>query len=561
MSLSVSSEPLHYTWWFPGAPVRVHISLALIQRMQDRLGKLPAGHVEEGLLFGKPLDSATEILDFQPASERITPRIMVTTPDSKGGCPLVGYYRTEPSDTLRLNENDFDLARDALAKPYQVFLVIQSLSFGPPAAAFFFHDRDGAMSDFSLMEFPFDAQLLAAEAREKISRSLTRASNLAAANAGLGQSADTPRLPRFRNRVLRIVVWGLVAAIAGSIGIALTVSPWRQWSDRIFRPPAGQTSIVTAPVSAQLQAMALRATRQNRDLSLTWNRDSSLIATALSGVISIDDGSAHRQITLTADQMRNGSILYSPSTDQILIRLTAFNASTSFTESIVVLLPAGEPTKQYRVAAPHTSSPTRAEVLGSIPAVKPSRSFTVPNFASNSASLPMPDLQEPPAVAASINPGAGPAGMNRLLSAPPPLSTDVLVHDNSVLIPGGSTVPRSTDRTMPPDAKSAPPEPSAQPITYEPPAVISTFPPRLQAGLQALVTKPMLVEVRVTIGENGKVIHANPLSREPDALSRALEDAAVNAARFSRFRSARRNNQPITGELVIRFVFKPQHQP
>ena len=84
---------------------------------------------------------------------------------------LVGYYRIELSDSLRLTGADLELAQACFTKPYEVFLVIQPTGFGPPNASFFFHDKNGKMAEFSLLEFPFDPSLLAGEERERLRRS------------------------------------------------------------------------------------------------------------------------------------------------------------------------------------------------------------------------------------------------------------------------------------------------------------------------------------------------------------------------------------------------------
>src|SRR4029077_14210101 len=98
----------------------------------------------------------------QPAAGRVS-EIVATVSQDGGKRLLVGYYRAEAGDSLRLNDGDLSLARTFFAQPYQVFLIIQPTGFGPPNASFFFHDGDGKMAEFSLMEFPFEPSLLVGE--------------------------------------------------------------------------------------------------------------------------------------------------------------------------------------------------------------------------------------------------------------------------------------------------------------------------------------------------------------------------------------------------------------
>jgi len=164
-----SSGVSPYVWWFPGSPVKVHLSLDVVRRLKEQLQLAGGKAVVEGLLFGHAAEGATEVLDFQPAAGSVADALASLAKDG-GKRFLVGYYRTETGEHLRLNENNLSLARTCFAQPYQVFLVIQPTGFGPPNAGFFFHDSGGKMAEFSLMEFPFEASLLAGEERDRLKR-------------------------------------------------------------------------------------------------------------------------------------------------------------------------------------------------------------------------------------------------------------------------------------------------------------------------------------------------------------------------------------------------------
>ena len=97
--------------------------------------------------------------------------MIATLPNDQSKRSLMGYYRTEESETFHLNAKDISLAEECFRKPYQVFLMIHSNGFGAPNATFFFHDGDRKMADFAFLEFPFDPSLLAIEERDRIQRS------------------------------------------------------------------------------------------------------------------------------------------------------------------------------------------------------------------------------------------------------------------------------------------------------------------------------------------------------------------------------------------------------
>ena len=217
----------YYVWWFPGSPVRVHLSLDVVRRLGEQLQTAPA----QGFLFGKTADGATEILDFQSSPGPIPESVAALTED--GGKPLlVGWYRT--GESLALNDGDRALARTFFAQPYQVLLAIQRAEFGPPTASFFFHDPDGKMAEYSLMEFPFEASLLAGEERDRLRRSQEAAARRSAALQpadSRGAAAECPASPpRFAGASLhrsRFSSRSLRSASAGGRSVARSAPPPR----------------------------------------------------------------------------------------------------------------------------------------------------------------------------------------------------------------------------------------------------------------------------------------------------------------------------------------------
>jgi hypothetical protein len=75
-----------------------------------------------------------------------------------------------------------------------------------------------------------------------------------------------------------------------------------------------------------------------------------------------------------------------------------------------------------------------------------------------------------------------------------------------------------------------------------------------------MVVSMVEVEVKVQIDESGRVITAEPL---PNAkpVSNFLVSAARNAALGWRFDSARRGDQPVASELVLKFQYRPAGRP
>src|SRR5262249_12586029 len=97
--------PSHYTWWFPGSPVRVRLALSVVQRLEQNLA---AGSGKEGVLLGSASAQITEIIDIAATSDdgpHSILEIVESTPRS-GPFQPVGYYRLHHDPVLRLNADD-----------------------------------------------------------------------------------------------------------------------------------------------------------------------------------------------------------------------------------------------------------------------------------------------------------------------------------------------------------------------------------------------------------------------------------------------------------------------
>jgi hypothetical protein len=98
-------------------------------------------------------------------------------------------------------------------------------------------------------------------------------------------------------------------------------------------PPAA-----VAP-TAPKQHLALTAERRGTDLKLSWNSDSPSIAHASYGMLIIKGKDGRRDIALTPDQLRAGSIVYTPTTDQVEVELSVVSGEQVTKDSVIVFLP------------------------------------------------------------------------------------------------------------------------------------------------------------------------------------------------------------------------------
>jgi hypothetical protein len=170
ISPSESPSQEFYTWTFPGAPVRIQLSLKAVEEIQceRRLAAVLGGEIG-GVLLGRHEGHIVEIEHVHPV---FSGHPAVTGEESKeqytkaigeccsrrGGLSIVGWYRSAANE-IRLTEDDGALIEALFAERHNVFLII-SAGKDHDVAGFFFWDNGRLFRDFCFMEFPFDVQHL-----------------------------------------------------------------------------------------------------------------------------------------------------------------------------------------------------------------------------------------------------------------------------------------------------------------------------------------------------------------------------------------------------------------
>lgn len=95
--------------------------------------------------------------------------------------------------------------------------------------------------------------------------------------------------------------------------------------------------------------------------------------------------------------------------------------------------------------------------------------------------------------------------------------------------------------------------------TYVPPAPSHEFRPVLTVAERRLISKTVAVDVRVFVGESGKVSYAELLTNAGH--HRELASAAVYAARRWDFVPAKLGQERVPGEVILHFKFSPDGPP
>jgi len=549
--------PKTYTWTFPGSPIQVQIRLSVINELGSllpRSARLELGAPSGcGLLLGDAARlGATEISGFESLSA-LTPA-GIEDAKRRAASRVVGFYRTAEKGSLCMSEQELSLARTHFSDPHSVVLLIETDQTGPGNAVFFFWDQGQMYGDLALMEFPFDADQLGrneqvrARAREEIIPDAEK-------------RGPDPRRSRTR-RVHPLPV--AVALGLGAIAGYFYFNAGRQTAVR------ADIHAVAVPVSAA-PSLGLSIERKGSDLLLSWDRLSAPVRSASFGEVMIREGDASRKLPLNAQQLRSGSILYAPTTDQVEVQLNVVNGEKVTGESMTAILPPvgphpqvglitsaqtfesprqpNEPVAARTPAAVGASTPPTAATEPRHPlsasADRELRKFSIPRgLASQRSAATVPITEPPPAVAGNSLGALGSPLNWQLPAIPAPAS-----------MPAPATLARTNgaqDHTIP--------SPVAAPANHEtalpqPPVPTHQVTPRFPSDVKRYLINNTLVKVLVHIDAQGKVIRAEPISKQSANI--VLIQAALDAARGWAFRPATVGTTPVASEMVLEFNFSP----
>jgi len=540
-----------YTWTFPGAPVRIHLHLNVVERLNREVRRafesVPSHSVEiGGFLLGTADFFASpiiEIKDFEPflSEYRGDHKFILSEPDRRklekllgadrpvraDGLTVVGYYRSHIGEGLGLRPEDLAVAQTHFLDPASVFLLIKPAIDGSVNAGFFFWDNGHIDADFTFLEFPFDERQLSG-ARVRPTRPLPQETKAPA-------ELPEPEIPPFsdplapgdpardshRRNPLRGLWYTLFTLLMIALG-AIGYQAYNRWS-----------TAAPVPVVSDAPQLALQVERRGNDLRVSWNRTAPTILQARQAVLSIRDGESQRQeLRLDLDQLRNGSVLYTPSNSNVQFGLEVTGPDNAKTTETVLALTAAKPSALPSAPIPNARAPYGAVQQAPPPSMRDRKVFSPPDARKNFGEPVRVVLVDPPA---QLPASAAPEGA---------LLPDVPAR----------TAPAPPITPTPEPARNRVPEPTALP--YTPPQPLRQVQPVLSANSRAMVVSMVEVEVKVHIDESGRVVSADPLPNAIPVRS-FLVSAARNAALAWRFEPARRGDQQVSSEMVLKFQYRP----
>lgn len=357
MQPNTQEAPGYFVWQAPGKPFAIHLSLAVVDRLNAEVmrgfGAVPKRGAEVGGVLLGTIETAERTIvrvdDFiQIACEyRRGPSFYLSETEQEtlgdaasgeNGLRAVGYYRSHTRDgAVSLGTEDLDLIARYFPDVSQVVLLVKPFATKVGLAGFFVRE-DGAFPAETPLEFPFRRrEMLGEEAParrsmyERKPRNRERRPEQDYTSRG-GQAQATDYAPAYEPEYAEQPVyldefsdppkprspwmWFALAFIFLALGallgyqLSMTLSPSRQASD-------GSSAF----------ALDLTAGRTGDSLTVRWNRDSPAVRAAERGVLEIEDGDFSKPVPLDAAHLKEGTVIYQNSTTTVRFRLVIFVGS------------------------------------------------------------------------------------------------------------------------------------------------------------------------------------------------------------------------------------------
>jgi periplasmic protein TonB len=313
-------------------------------------------------------------------------------------------------------------------------------------------------------------------------------------------------------------------------------------------------------------SLALKVERNAGQLVLSWNRDADLVKTAQTATLTITDGDHTEDVPVDVGQLRGGSVVYAPITNDVSFKLEVNDQKRGISKSESVRVLAGRPSPLMQQAPPKPVAAAEAKAPPAPAAAVPPPQTSTP--APVSAQTPPVEQPKPsaPVKVAEARPALAPGTVT--FPEPPPIERQsAAIPARANLAPTTPVVPPPAAITKPEPAKPSQPAPAvAQAPTPAPsqPAALRVggnvqeakvltrvAPAYPQLARQARVAGT--VKVEATIGRDGRVRSARAVSGPP-LLRRAAEDAV----RQWRYQPGMLNGEPmeVTTQVDVGFTLQ-----
>ncbi len=345
MQPNTQEAPGYFVWQPPGKAYAVHLSLDVVDRLSADVmrgfGAVPKRGAEVGgvllgsIEYGETCVVRVDDFEIVGCEYRRGPSYYLAETElealaaAAGNERAVGYYRSHTRDgAVTLGTEDLDAMERLFPDGGQVALLVKPFATKVSQAGFFVRE-DGVFPGETPLEFPFRRrEMLGEEAparrsmyerkprnrerREPEYREHEPAADYAyespAEPAYTEESlAPPPRAPKSAWVWLPLALIFLLLGAALGYQLTVTLVPGMRASQ-----------------GAEGFKLGLAAVRSGNSLTVRWNREAPAVQAAQRGVLEITDGELSKSVPLDAAHLKEGSVVYQPSTPLVRFRLVVY---------------------------------------------------------------------------------------------------------------------------------------------------------------------------------------------------------------------------------------------
>jgi TonB family protein len=374
--------------------------------------------------------------------------------------------------------------------------------------------------------------------------------------SGDASYVESNRIPSVSGRTLKARTWALTALASAGAVLIVGALLLRQYRSQAPRAVSAGSEVASGP------SLGLKAERNGHDWQVGWNNNADVLIQALGGHLTITDGSSQKEFYLDVNELRGGKILYTPVTDDVVVRLQLVTENLAQRVNESVRIVNGSEFQVSHQATTKDSPPhaSRSSVLAHRPAGRPS--FDRKSFAETSAAFRFTGAGSAPEKSGQgleiAVPQVGRDSEGNIVVTDSAASRPILEAGVPALAP---SLPIATSAPEPPARSIAPflemprSDPAARRQTkpggdVDPAQLMErrdpVYPKRLGPAIFGNV------ELHFKVGADGKVHDVRVVKGNP-----LLASAAVDAAKTWRYKPARLDGIEVETEATAVIVFKP----
>jgi TonB family protein len=310
--------------------------------------------------------------------------------------------------------------------------------------------------------------------------------------------------------------------------------------------------------------LALKLQRIGNDWQLNWDSTAPFLLKAAAGHLLITDGSIHKSVDLDISDLRNGSVMYTPITDDVALRLDVVSPESVTLASGTARMMAGlSPSPQDLVQHNGGSRDAKAH------SEKVTSLDSAPSAGTGGSAIEI--TSEGSSIARSFPAKATiPLTMSQPVYA---LGHEIVNFEATVPLPNPTMMLRETDTFAPPSMPPAPPEldpnangsnsnlhSSARPVSQsaeaersgiDRPAELITRRGPVYPELARRSGVSGTVQLQFRVGVSGKIENVRVVKGPP-----VLAQSAVEAVQMWRYNPAQVKGIPVDSEIRTTIIFK-----